>query len=69
MRRVRTDRSIECGGDLGFLRETLKGGPVRIAETYSGDWIVHFADIDLGIIVSVWPGCPCSAAVRSRSLW
>ena len=50
MRRVRTDGSIKWGGDLVFISETLKGEPVGIAETDSGDWIVRFADIDLGII-------------------
>ena len=48
MRRVRTDGSIKWGGDLVFISETLKGEPVGIAETDSGDWIVRFADIDLG---------------------
>ena len=31
-------------------RRRLKGEPVGIAETDSGDWIVRFAEIDLGII-------------------
>ena len=50
MRRVRTDGSIKWGGDLVFISETLMGEPVGIAETDSGDWIVRFAEIDLGII-------------------
>ena len=47
---VATDGSIKWGGDLVFISETLKSEPVGIAETDSGDWIVRFADIDLGII-------------------
>ena len=50
VRRVRTDGSIKWGGDLVFIAEPLAGEPVGIAETESGDWIVRFADIDLGII-------------------
>ncbi len=50
MRRVRTDGSIKWGGDLVFISETLRGEPVGVAETDGGDWIVRFADIDLGII-------------------
>ena len=50
MRRVRTDGSIKWGGDLVFISSPLAGEPVGIAETDSGDWIVRFADIDLGII-------------------
>ena len=33
-----------------FLSEALIGEPVGIAETEAGDWLVRFADIDLGII-------------------
>ena len=50
VRRVRTDGSIEWGGDPVFVSEPLAGEPVGIAETGSGHWIVRFADIDLGII-------------------
>ena len=48
VRRVRTDGSIKWGGDLIFISETLTGEAVGVAETDSGDWIVRFADIDLG---------------------
>ena len=50
VRRVRTDGSIKWGGDLVFVGEPLAGETVGVAETDSGDWIVRFADIDLGII-------------------
>ena len=33
-----------------FLSEALIREPVGIAETEAGDWLVRFADIDLGMI-------------------
>jgi putative transposase len=50
VRRVRTSGDIKWGGDFVFISEALPGEPVGIAETQAGDWIVRFADIDLGII-------------------
>lgn len=50
VRQVRHNGSIKWGGDFIFISETLKGEPVGIAETDKGDWIVRFADIELGII-------------------
>jgi putative transposase len=50
VRRVRSNGEIRWGGDLLFLGEALIGEPVGIAETEAGDWIVRFADVDLGII-------------------
>jgi transposase InsO family protein len=50
VRRVRGSGEIRWGGDLIFISEVLVGEPVGIAETESGDWIVRFADIDLGLI-------------------
>jgi putative transposase len=50
VRRVRTSGDIKWGGDLVFISEALPGEPVGIAETEAGDWLVRFADIDLGII-------------------
>ena len=58
---VRTDGSIKWGGDLVFISETLRGEPVGVAETDSGDWIVRFADIDLGIIDRRSKNCMASA--------
>jgi hypothetical protein len=37
-------------GALVFISESLIGEPVGIAETDAGDWVVRFADIDLGLI-------------------
>jgi len=50
VRRVRTGGEIKWGGDFVFVSEVLAGEPVGIAETESGDWIVRFLDLDLGII-------------------
>jgi putative transposase len=50
VRRVRPTGEIKWGGDLVFLSEVLAGETVGIAETETGDWIVRFADIDLGLI-------------------
>jgi len=50
VRRVRPNGEIKWGGDLVFLSEALAGEPVGIAETEPGDWLVRFADVELGII-------------------
>jgi hypothetical protein len=47
---VRSNGEIRWGGEMIFLSEALIGEPVGIAETEAGDWLVRFADIDLGII-------------------
>jgi hypothetical protein len=50
VRKVRSKGEIKWGGDFIFISEVLVGEPVGIAETDNGDWIVRFADIDLGLI-------------------
>ena len=50
VREVRSNGEIRWGGEMIFLSEALIGEPVGIAETQAGDWMVRFADIDLGII-------------------
>ena len=50
VRRVRTNGTIKWGGELVFVSEALVGEPVGVAETPTGDWIVRFADIQLGYI-------------------
>jgi putative transposase len=50
VRRVRTSGDIKWGGEFIFVSEALIGEPVGIVESKRGDWIVRFADIDLGII-------------------
>jgi putative transposase len=48
--RVRSNGEIKRGRELVFLSEALIGEPVGIAETQAGDWLVRFAEIDLGVI-------------------
>jgi putative transposase len=50
VRRVRPNGEIKWGGEPVFLSQALAGEPVGIAETEPGDWLVRFADIELGII-------------------
>jgi hypothetical protein len=50
VRKVRSNGEIRWGGAMIFLSEALIGEPVGIAETEAGDWLIRFADIDLGII-------------------
>ncbi len=50
VRRVRSNGEIRWGGELIFLSETLVGEPVGVAETESGDWLVSFAEVPLGLI-------------------
>ena len=50
MRRVRSNGEIKWGGDLVFISDALIGELVGVAETETGDWIVRFIDVDLGII-------------------
>jgi putative transposase len=50
VRRVRSNGQIKWGGEFVFVSELLVGEPIGIAETDSGDWLVRFADVELGII-------------------
>jgi hypothetical protein len=50
VRRVRSNGEIRWGGEFVFISEALIGESVGIAETEAGDWLVRFADIDLGLI-------------------
>jgi transposase InsO family protein len=49
-RRVRGCGDIRWGGACVFLSEALAGETVGVAETESGDWLVRFADLELGLI-------------------
>jgi len=51
VRRVRADGAIKWNGDYVFVGEALAGEPVAVVETQEGNWLVRFADIDLGRIV------------------
>jgi transposase InsO family protein len=50
VRRVRQCGTIKWGGEQIFISNSLVGELVGVAETGAGDWIVRFADIDLGTI-------------------
>jgi putative transposase len=50
IRRVRSNGQIKWAGELIFVGEALIGEPVGVAETQSGDWLVRYADVELGYI-------------------
>jgi putative transposase len=50
IRMVRSNGQIKWGGDLIYISDAIHGEPVGIAETSSGDWIVHYDQYPLGII-------------------
>ena len=49
-RRVRDCGDIRWYGDCVFISEALAGETVGLSETSSGEWLVRFADLELGII-------------------
>ena len=50
MRRVRSNGQIKWAGELIFVGEALVGEPVGVIETAGGDWLVRYADVELGYI-------------------
>jgi transposase InsO family protein len=50
VRRVRSTGQIKWAGALIFVGEALIGEPVGVVETASGDWLVRYADVELGYI-------------------
>jgi integrase-like protein len=50
VRRVRSTGEIKWAGDLVFVSEALVGEPVAIEETDQGEWLVRYADVELGFI-------------------
>jgi putative transposase len=50
VRRVRSTGQIKWAGELVFVGEALIGEPVGVVETEGGDWLVRYADIELGYI-------------------
>ena len=64
VRRVRSNGEIKWGGDAVFISEALVGEPVGIAETEAGDWLVKFADVDLGVIDRTKRRLRCFTAAR-----
>ena len=49
-RRVRSNGEIKWGGELIFVSEALIGEIVGVTETDEGNWLVRFADVELGLI-------------------
>ena len=50
VRRVRSNGEIMWQGELLFVSETLMGDLVGIAELETGDHVVRFCDLDIGLI-------------------
>jgi putative transposase len=50
VRRVRRNGQIKWAGELIFVGEALIGEPVGVVETEAGDWLVRYADVELGYI-------------------
>ena len=50
VRRVRSNGQIKWAGELIFVGEALIGEPVGVVETDAGDWLVRYADVELGYI-------------------
>jgi putative transposase len=50
VRRVPSNGQIKWAGELIFVGEALIGEPVGILETEGGDWLVRYADVELGYI-------------------
>lgn len=50
VRRVRSNGCIKWRGETLFVSEALIGEPVGIAQTATGDFIVRFVSMDLGLI-------------------
>lgn len=47
---MRSNGEIKWGGELIFISEVLIGELVGISETETGEWLVLYADIELGFI-------------------
>ncbi|HZZ61536.1 MAG TPA: hypothetical protein VFE63_10210 [Roseiarcus sp.] len=50
MRQVRSNGVIKWAGDLVFVSEALIGEPVAVEETEEGEWLVRYAQVELGFI-------------------
>jgi putative transposase len=49
-RRVRSNGEIKWCGEFIFVSEVLPGETVAVSQTADGDWLVRFADVELGLI-------------------
>jgi putative transposase len=50
VRRVRSNGEIKWDGERVFVSQVLIGEPVGVEETESGEWRVHYGNIELGFI-------------------
>jgi putative transposase len=50
VRRVRPTGEIKWQGELVFVSEALAGEPIGIVELASGDWLLRFCTIELGLL-------------------
>jgi putative transposase len=50
VRRVRTDGTIKWHGDYVYLSEALVGETIGLREIDEDQWLVRFADLDLGLL-------------------
>jgi len=50
VRRVRSNGQIKWAGEMIFVGEALIGEPVGVVEAEAGDWLVRYADVELGYI-------------------
>jgi hypothetical protein len=50
VRQVRSNGVIKWAGDLVFVSEALIGEPVAVEETEEGEWLVRYAQVELGFI-------------------
>ena len=47
---MRSNGEIKWCGAFIFVSEVLPGETVALSQTASGDWLVRFADVELGLI-------------------
>ena len=47
---MRSNGQIKWAGELIFVGEALIGEPVGVVETEDGDWLVRYADVELGYV-------------------
>ena len=47
---MRSNGQIKWTGEFIFVVAALIGEPVGVAETQSGDWLVRYAEVELGYI-------------------
>ena len=66
VRRVRSNGEIKWSGELIFISEVLVGELVGIAETDNGEWLVRFANVELGFLTTNGDGCIADQRRSSR---